>query len=151
MLPVLLSRFMFTMEGRVLLRHATVIFCMNKLVTLEGRVLLGHATVFFCMNNLEGALVRRVRVGQLFGLLLIPTYVFGFGVDSTPWMGEWDDFSLWTCPFPVGDMDRPLANWGYGLPPFQLGIWTGPFPSPIVPEFTQCDAFRGYKVHLCVL
>ena len=23
-------------------------------------------------------------------------------------------------------MDRPLSNWGYGLAPFQLGIWTGP-------------------------
>ena len=25
------------------------------------------------------------------------------------WDGAiWDDFSSWTCPFPVGDMDRPL-------------------------------------------
>ena len=82
------------------------------------------------------------RTRQLFGLLLIPTLVFG--VDSTPRMSEcvggwvggregaiWDDFSSWTCPFPVGDMDRPFSNWGYGLPPFQLGIRTGPFPSPI--------------------
>ena len=46
------------------------------------------------------------------GLFLIPTPVFG--VDSTPRMGGWDgaiwdDFSSWTCPFPVGDMDRPLS------------------------------------------
>ena len=35
-----------------------------------------------------------------------------FGVDSNPWVGEsvggsdgaiWDDWSLWTCPFPFGD------------------------------------------------
>ena len=78
--------------------------------------------------------------GQLFGLLLIPTPVFG--VDSTPGMvesmGGWDgairdDFSLWTCPFPVGDMDPPHSSRGYGLAPFRLGIWTGPFPSPLVP------------------
>ena len=35
----------------------------------------------------EGALVRRARAGQLFGLLLIPTTVSG--VDSTPRMGGW--------------------------------------------------------------
>ena len=92
----------------------------------------------------EGALVRTARAGQLFRLLLIPTPVLG--VDSTPRMGEWvggwvggwdgaiwDDFSSCTCPFPVGDMFRALSNWGYGLAPFRLGIWTGPFPSPIVP------------------
>ena len=105
--------------------------------------------------------------GQLFGLLLIPIPVFG--VDSTPRMGEWvggwngairDDFSSWTCPFPLGDMDRPLpigdmhwplSSWGYGPAPFQLGIWTGPFPSPIVPHITQCDAFQGYNVLLCIV
>ena len=66
------------------------------------------------------------------------------------WDGAiWDDFSSWTCPFPVADMDWPLSNWGYGLAPFQLGIWTGPFPSPIVPQFAQSDAFHGYNVHLC--
>ena len=75
------------------------------------------------------------RVGHLFGPFLIPTPVFW--VDFTPRMGEWvggldgaiwDGFSSWTCPFPVGDMDRPHASWGYGLAPFRLGIWTSPFP-----------------------
>ena len=61
--------------------------------------------------------MRRERARQLFGQLPIPTPVFG--VDSTPrmsgWDGAiWDDFSSWTCPFPVGDMDRPLSltYWG---------------------------------------
>ena len=40
--------------------------------------------------------MHRVRTGQLFGLLLIPASVFG--VDSTPWMGEW-----------VGGWDMPHA------------------------------------------
>ena len=32
------------------------------------------------------------------------------------WDGAiWDDFSSWTCSFPVGDMDQPLSSWGYGL------------------------------------
>ena len=35
---------------------------------------------------------------------------------------------LTSYPFRVGDMDWPLSNWRYGLAPFQLGIWTGPFP-----------------------
>ena len=35
---------------------------------------------------------------------------------------------IWTGPFPVGDVDWPLSGWGYGLAPFRLGIWTGPFP-----------------------
>ena len=30
---------------------------------------------------------RKARAGQLFGLLLIPTPVFG--VDSTPWISDW--------------------------------------------------------------
>ena len=47
-------------------------------------------------------------------------------------------------------MDLPLSGWGYGPASFQLGIWTGPFPIPIVPQFAQCDVFQGYKVHLCV-
>ena len=60
--------------------------------------------------------MRTARTRQLFGRLLIPIPVFG--VDSTPEMGEWvggwngaiwDDFSSWTCPFSVGDMDRPLS------------------------------------------
>ena len=33
---------------------------------------------------------------------------------------------IWTGPFPVGDMDWPLSGWGYGLAPFRLGIWTPP-------------------------
>ena len=32
---------------------------------------------------------------------------------------------IWTGPFLVGDMDWPLAGWGYGPAPFQLGIWIG--------------------------
>ena len=31
------------------------------------------------------------------------------------WLG------IWTGHFPVGDMDRPLSSWGYGLASFQLG------------------------------
>ena len=77
--------------------------------------------------------MRRARVGQLFGLLPIPS--LGFGVGSTPRMDEWvggldgaiwDDFSSWTCPFPAGDMDWPFSSWGYGPTRFQLGIWTAP-------------------------
>ena len=69
--------------------------------------------------------MRRACAGQLFGLLLIPTPVFG--VDSTPRMGEWvggwdgaiwGDFSSWTCPFPFGDMDWPISRWDYGPAPF---------------------------------
>ena len=67
----------------------------------------------------EGAVVHRARAGQLFGLILIPIPVFG--VDSTPRMGEWpgrgwggdgaiwDDFSSWTYPFSIGDMNWPLS------------------------------------------
>ena len=60
--------------------------------------------------------MRRARAGQLFGLLLVPTPVFG--VNATPWMGEWvggrdgaiwDGFSSWTCPFLVWDMGQPLS------------------------------------------
>ena len=79
--------------------------------------------------------MRRARAGQLFGLLLIPTPVFG--VDSTPRMGEW-----------VDGWDG--AIWDAFSFPFRFGIWTGTFPSLIVPQFAQCDAFQGYKVHLCV-
>ena len=57
-------------------------------------------------------------------------------VDSTPPMGEcvgawdgaiWYDFSSWTCPFRVGDMDRPLSSGGCRPAPFHLGLWTSPF------------------------
>ena len=35
------------------------------------------------------------------------------------WDGAiWDDFPSWICPFPVGDMDRPLSHRGYGPAPF---------------------------------
>ena len=37
------------------------------------------------------------------------------------------DARLLHGPFPVGDMDRPLSSLGYGMAPFQLGIWIGPF------------------------
>ena len=56
--------------------------------------------------------MHKACVGHFFGLLLIPTSVLG--VDSTPRMGEWvggwdgaiwDDFSSWTWPLLVGDMD----------------------------------------------
>ena len=50
----------------------------------------------------------------------------------------------------VGGMGRFGMISPHGLAPFQLGIWTGPFPSPIVPRFTQSDAVGGYKVQLCV-
>ena len=68
-------------------------------------------------GGIQGVLVRRARARHLFGLLPIPTPVFG--VDSTPGMGGWhgaiwDDFSSWISPFPVEDMDWPSSNWGYG-------------------------------------
>ena len=34
---------------------------------------------------------------------------------------------IWTGPFLVEDVDQPLSSWGYGLPLFHLGICTGPF------------------------
>ena len=51
----------------------------------------------------------------------------------------------------VGGMRRFGMISPHGFARFQLRIWTGHFPSPIVPQFTQCDAFEGHKVHLCVL
>ena len=48
-----------------------------------------------------------------------------FWVDSTSrmveWVGGWggaiwDDLSSWTCPFPVGDMDRPFPVGGMDWP-----------------------------------
>ena len=78
--------------------------------------------------------MRRARAVQISGLFLIPTPVFG--VDSSPWMGHWvggwhgaiwDDFSSWACPFLVGDIDRSLCNWGYGMATL----------------FAQSDAFQG--------
>ena len=84
-------------------------------------VLCRALQIFFAVSWREqGALlhmgVRMACAGQLLGLFLIPTPVLG--VDSTPRMGEWmvgcdgaiwDDFSSWTCPFPVWDVDRPLS------------------------------------------
>ena len=78
----------------------------------------------------EGVLVRRARARQLFGLLLIPSPAFG--VDSTPRMGEWG-----------GGMRRFGMISPHGLAPFRLGIWTGPFPSPIVPSLPSLMCFRG--------
>ena len=80
-----------------------------------------------------------------------------FWVDSTPRMGEWVGgmgrfgmisphgfapfrLGIWTGPFPIGDMDWPLSNWGYG-----------PALSLTCCPLTECYAFHGYKVHLSVL
>ena len=38
-------------------------------------------------------------------------------------------FECYGGTFLVRDMDRPLSIWGYGLAPFKLGIWFGPFPA----------------------
>ena len=58
-----------------------------------------------------GVSACRARARHLFGPLLIrspdPRFLHG--------------------PFLVEDMDWPLSGWGYGLAPFQLGIWTSPF------------------------
>ena len=49
------------------------------------------------------------------------------------WEGAiWDDFSSWTCPFPVGDMDRPLSSWDMDWPPgdfrdFEVGGHDGAY------------------------
>ena len=96
--------------------------------------------------------------GQLFVLNLIPARVLG--VDSSRRMGEWvgggvgaiwDYFSSCICPFLVGDMGRPLSNWGSGLAPFpDFGYGPAPFPHLFVSQFAQPVAFQGYKVHLCV-
>ena len=63
-----------------------------------------------CKNRPLG---KRQRAGHLFGPLLIrspdPRFLHG--------------------PFPVGDMDRPLSSWGYGLALFRSAKWTGPFPA----------------------
>ena len=57
----------------------------------------------------------------------------------------WDDFSLWTCPFPVGDMDRPipigdmdrpLSSWRYGPALFPHLL------SPISPSVMHFKATR---------
>ena len=42
-------------------------------------------------------------------------------------------------------MDLPLSGWGYGSAPLQLGIWTGPFPSPTVPQFDQFDVIMATR------
>ena len=79
-------------------------------------------------------------------LILLPLFWGWMGEWVGWWNGAiWDDLSLWSCPLPVGYMDRPLSTWEYG----RLGIGTSPFPSPIVRQFAQSDAFHGYKV--CVL
>ena len=37
-------------------------------------------------------------------------------------------------------MDWPFFGWGYGLAPFQLGIWTGPF---LVGDMVYGDLVNG--------
>ena len=73
-----------------------------------------------------------VHAGHLLLSFLISTPVFCVG--STPLLapqiapgylqtGEWVGWcASWNCPFLIGDMDRPLSNWGYGLARFWLGI-----------------------------
>ena len=41
-------------------------------------------------------------------------------------------------PFLVGDVDRPLSNWGYGMALFQPGIWTLGFGTFGVVVQTSC-------------
>ena len=41
---------------------------------------------------------------------------------------------IWIGPFPIGDMDWPLSGWGYGPALFQLGMWTRPFPVGVAIE-----------------
>ena len=73
-----------------------------------------------------------------------------FWGDSTPPMGGWDgaiwdDLSSWACPFPVGDMDWPLSNWGYGLAPFQLGYGPAPFLHLLCPSSPSVMRFRATR------
>ena len=56
-------------------------------------------------------------------------------------------------PFPGGDMDWPLSRWGYGLAPFQLGIWSGPFPvedTHLQKPVLSCRASKGVRRRLGV-
>ena len=78
--------------------------------------------------------MRRAHTGQLFGLFLIPTPVFGWILPLgwvSGWVGGMGQFGMisphglipfrlgiWTGTFLVGDMDRPFSSWGYGLAPF---------------------------------
>ena len=63
--------------------------------------------------------------------------------------------SMWVALIQCG-MRQFGMIYPHGIPPFGLGIGTGPFSSPLVPQFSQFDVFQfdvfqGYKVHLCVL
>ena len=78
---------------------------------------------------------------QLFGLLLIPTP--NFWVDSTPWMGGL--VGGW-----VGGMGQLGMISPCGLAPFRLGIWTGPFPSPIVPQVTSSPSVMRFRATRCI-
>ena len=59
-----------------------------------------------------GASAHRTHAGHLFG----------------PFLTRSPNPRLLHGPFPVGDMDRPISSWGFGLAPFWFGMWTGPFP-----------------------
>ena len=69
---------------------------------------------------------------QLFGVLLITTPAIG--VDYTPRM-----VSGW-----VGGMPQFGMISTHGLAYFWLGIWTGPFPSPTVPQVVETRDW-GYQ------
>ena len=47
----------------------------------------------------------------------------------------------------------PLSNWGYGLAPFRLGIWTGHFPIGIMPDALFNPKYAGhvYKIMWSIL
>ena len=63
------------------------------------------------------------------------------------WDGaNWDDFSSWMCPFrlgiwtgpfPIGDMDWPLSNLGYG---------PAPFPHLVSPSLPGLMHFRATRL-----
>ena len=65
-----------------------------------------------------------------------PCFFLGGFYPSDGWVGGMGQFGM-------------ISPHGFAL--FRLGIRTGPFPSPTVPQFGQSDAFQGYTVHLCVL
>ena len=78
----------------------------------------------------EGASVHRECARQFFGLLLIPTLVFG--VHSTPRKGGW-----------VGGMGRFGIISPHGLALFGLGIWASPFPHLLSPSLPSLMRFRA--------
>ena len=83
---------------------------------------MGHAKarksfgkVFFLQSE-RGGINMLGRAGRALGIFLGPVLV------QSP------NPRFLHGPFPVGKMDWPLSSWGYGLAPFHLGIWIGPFP-----------------------